>query len=109
MGVKKILLLLIPLLMAACMRQEPLAETAAPASREGDSSLVPGEAVVLVREEQADGFGLALRALATGACCRALPAVPGLWAALFPFLFLLPALTIKSSTNRITPINSTRP
>lgn len=59
LGVKKILLLLIPLLMAACMRQEPLTEPAAPVSREGDSLLVPGEAVVLVREEQADNFGLA--------------------------------------------------
>jgi subtilisin family serine protease len=56
---KKALFLFIILVLAACMQQEPLAEPAAPASREGDSSLVPGEAVVLVREEQADGFGLA--------------------------------------------------
>ena len=56
---RKFLYLLTALALAACMRQEPLTEPAVPESRGDESMLVPGEAVVLVREEQADGFGLA--------------------------------------------------
>ena len=44
---------------AGCMRQELLQGPMAPATAPEDASLVAGTAVVLVREDQADAFGIA--------------------------------------------------
>ena len=56
---KKILLLLVPLILAGCALQEPAPAPVAPAPARSDDSLIPGQAVVLVSEEKADRFGVA--------------------------------------------------
>ena len=56
---KKILLLLVPLILAGCSLQEPAPAPVAPAPAGSGDSLIPGQAVVLVSEEKADRFGVA--------------------------------------------------